>query len=109
MPEKINFRLGVPGRDPAQTRPKMSLTKAIQLIKAKNYAPSIEQGLLAALSRCPANTYEKFLVNIHTHLRRLQAKSKAKKEENDRRNEAQKEGESGDGQQEVSGDELLDS
>ena len=70
----------MPGRNSDETRQPMTLREAIILIKAKNYPKDTEEELIKAVSRQPTNTYEKFLQNIHTHLRRIQiARKKNKK------------------------------
>jgi len=105
MAEKFNFSLGVPGRNPEGTKPGVSLYTASQVIKAKKYPVSIEAGLLRLLSKQPQNTYERFLRNLYTHLRRLQKTNE--KEKDDGKSQSQSQGESNPQVEEVTSHELL--
>jgi len=75
VPENFKFKVNIPGSTPLNSKPKLTLAKAIDLIKQKNYVNDIEAQLIKAISRQPANTYEGFLREINRHI------AKFKKEE----------------------------
>jgi hypothetical protein len=75
MPENFNFKVTVPGSNPVNSRPKLTLAKAINLIKQKKYTIDIEDQLIKAISRQPANTYEGFLREINRHIGKISKKA----------------------------------
>jgi len=78
MPESFNFKVNVPGANSLNSRPKLTLVKAINLIKQKGYTADMEEKLIKAITRMPVNTYEGFFKDIQRHIERI---SKPKKEE----------------------------
>jgi hypothetical protein len=66
------------GNNPLNSRPKLTLDKAINLIKKKGYTVDIEDKLIKAISRQPINTYEGFLREINRHLARIGNPDKGK-------------------------------
>lgn len=75
MSERLNLKLSVMGISPnGKVVSLLTLDDAIKRIKAKNYQPEIELGLIKLIKKQPNNTYELFFKNIYTHLKKLENK-----------------------------------
>ena len=75
MSERLNLKLSVMGISPnGKVASLLTLDDAIKRIKAKNYQPEIELGLIKLIKKQPNNTYELFFKNIYTHLKKLENK-----------------------------------
>ncbi len=71
MPEQFRFNVSVPGKSAINSVPKLSLGKAIDLIKLKGYVPDLEAQLIKAITKLPSNTYEGFFQEIDRHINKI--------------------------------------
>jgi len=71
MPERLRFNISMPGKNSVNSRPPLSLAKAIDLIKQKKYNDEMEANIIKAISKQPSNTYEAFLTDINKHIDRI--------------------------------------
>ena len=79
MPEKLRFSVNVPGKNSLNSKPKLTLAKAISLIRNKKYTEDLEAKIIKAISKQPSNTYERFLLEINKHIEKINKKDKENK------------------------------
>lgn len=78
--DKINFNISLSNNNNIFNRNKNSLTlnKAIDLIKSKNYESFVENELIEMIKKQPTNSYEMFFKNILIYLQRIERKNNGK-------------------------------
>ena len=78
MPEttKMQIKIGMPNR-PSRPRVirRISLARAVEIIRQRQYDPGIERELVKMISHHPQNTYERFIGSISRHIEDIHRKS----------------------------------
>jgi len=80
MPEKIGLSIS-PGSQNRSTQPALTYTKALEILKNKNYPIEYENALIALLKKQPSSVYEHFLHNLDTHIIKIHKELKHGKDQ----------------------------